>query len=1133
MGHSTCYENSVLKGKRKELLVLIDKIHQQTSSRWYDMNSDDANSLCRLIGIPSLQHLNLILKAAGFMKHNSRSKSCTFCDQLFLDAVAMYNPLLTIPIKVQKMGQKKHWWILLGALGKAQSGPEQLADDKRMKKENETRPPQYLSEYLEQAIAEFVELNLTDSPEQRPFRTITPTTPASTDNQVAQVSPDGSIESQKGFEKDDRDDIHSTSKASEIKANESTRDGDNVDWKAKAEALGGALFQATNYLHSFVHCEDKMTNIEDVKDFLSHTAPCVVTPSNVLDLKQPPKLSTWFGTKTVEVGAKHKSMVAIPNGHQLERSQTITDYKKHKHAMECISEALKKKICCFNEESKFYLGAATAMTPKLSGAGSEIHNFAITKAVLTTLNIPYTDEQLLNALPCKATTEHYVEELAIHTHLVYSILLEEKDGRGIYLATDKADGSKVKKGCIKVLSKFCPSLANDEFPDGQLVIVVLDSDATGDDTEAVCKGIVKSIQKLPNGQVLAVVGTSSDSGGGGTVEKAKDNLVGKNVCDKYALVGNCTLHNMQLTGTVPMKHVFGAGGVGTRNIAQLLFLAYTVQSSLGRRMTRELLNDLKDNYEHDLSEEDFMAWMTELNDNPDMLLTMPNDARWWYTAMAVDRLMRNLHLWKRLAKQYVSQSNLTPVERDVGGNFVSLLEQPEVMVDLALLAGFFRLYLFSHFKFFQGVDPNVGRPGWLSFHVVTRFFLMLEDLNRLLNFQEELPPEMEQFEKHVRALPEDKQAGQLKKATTFFELAIAEAQKMFARWLDERLFFLAAFGEAPTANIVARFLLDGPCNLITEDEKESEEMVFESPLHQRTIDLQAFSKFIAKYCCTDASKLREFRTNNPHFQEYSEAFRLIADGLNVWDRSEDNCWEAAWWRLEVLIDYGGFPAATQFLERGNKNHNICASNGREERSINARMIVRSILIDVTNVTRVDEKREASSGRQFVVRAFKRLDDFLMALDRVRQMISAEEFSRRYAHSKSKLFEKDETFAEQEYQENKARFESTRDVERPLYAAERRRGYDVTPLMMGRVQYGKLRKIHEPPMKDELTRRAIPFVASVGIKTLCGILKNKLRDDWKSQNPGVAEKVYDEDTDKTMYFTPWIGAMNFKGIKIIQ
>jgi hypothetical protein len=302
-------DDSVLEGKRNELLVLMDKIHQQTSPRWYDINiNDDANSLYRLIGIQSLEHFHLILKAAGFMPYNSRSKSYTFRGQLFLDAIAKKYPLLTIAIKVEKMGGKRNWWVLLGALGKAQSGPEQLADDKRMKAENRTRPPQYLSKYLEQAIAEFVESNPADSsPEQgqestSSFRTITPTTPASMCSQVAQVSSDRSIESQKGFEKDDHDDIQSTSKASEINSNESTRDDDNIDWKAKAQALGRDLFQATNYLHSFVqHCDDKMTNIEEVKDFLSQTAPRVVTPSNVLDMKQPPKLSTWFGTKTVEV----------------------------------------------------------------------------------------------------------------------------------------------------------------------------------------------------------------------------------------------------------------------------------------------------------------------------------------------------------------------------------------------------------------------------------------------------------------------------------------------------------------------------------------------------------------------------------------------------------------------------------------------------------------------------------------------------------------------------------------------------------------------------------------------------------------------------------------------------------------
>ena len=83
------------------------------------------------------------------------------------------------------------------------------------------------------------------------------------------------------------------------------------------------------------------------------------------------------------------------------------------------------------------------------------------------------------------------------------------------------------------------------------------------------------------------------------------------------------------------------------------------------------------------------------------------------------------------------------------------------------------------------------------------------------------------------------------------------------------------------------------------------------------------------------------------------------------------------------------------------------------------------------------------------------------------------------------------------------------------------------------KYGKLRKTREPVMKEELTRRATPFVNSMRIRSLCGILKNRLRDDWKSQNPGVAEKAYDDDTNKTMYFTPLIDAIKFKGMRIIE
>jgi hypothetical protein len=61
-------------------------------------------------------------------------------------------------------------------------------------------------------------------------------------------------------------------------------------------------------------------------------------------------------------------------------------------------------------------------------------------------------------------------------------------------------------------------------------------------------------------------------------------------------------------------------------------------------------------------------------------------------------------------------------------------------------------------------------------------------------------------------------------------------------------------------------------------------------------------------------------------------FERIAQGMNIWDRSDES---TAQHREHVLILYGGFPSTTQFLERGNKNHNLCATNARKERAVNA------------------------------------------------------------------------------------------------------------------------------------------------------------------------------------------------------
>jgi hypothetical protein len=162
------------------------------------------------------------------------------------------------------------------------------------------------------------------------------------------------------------------------------------------------------------------------------------------------------------------------------------------------------------------------------------------------------------------------------------------------------------------------------------------------------------------------------------------------------------------------------------------------------------------------------------------------------------------HVGRSLPTRFPIKGKHTPTARDIVGNFKSLLREPEVLVGLALTAGFFRSYFFSHFKFLQGVDPNIGTPGFLQFHIFVRMFLMHKDLDHLAQYQNESLPEMKRYVKRVSVLPagaeQDKQHW---KADQFFNFAKSENINRFKRWTDILLFFLAALSEAPMGCLVA------------------------------------------------------------------------------------------------------------------------------------------------------------------------------------------------------------------------------------------------------------------------------------------------------------------------------------------
>lgn len=838
----------------------------------------------------------------------------------------------------------------------------------------------------------------------------------------------------------------------------------------------------------------------------------------------------WYNWKIVPAGDKRKVQVAIPETFVLNRSDQVNAWKASHEQMKFIKGRLGTEIACFPPSAKRVVAASVALTGKLSGPGMEILVHGVARALFDLLGIEYTPENLLNILPCKAAVETWIQELACSQLFVCSVIIDEEDGDGICLTTDKAD-EKVKKGMSKTLTKWSRTLATDEFPDGQVFFCLLDSDATGSKTEEGAAGVEHSLHKLPNWDSCLFDIVASDSGGGFVIENKKAALKGKNFCDDDTLVVNCCCHNFQLTGTVPMKHLYESGTVGIRSMPQCVFLGHLIQEDvLGRRLSRESLDELweKCQIEMDEDEDENRERLRQAAEHPDMLLKKPDDSRWLYTAFAVDRLERNFDLWYTLADKFLETKH-TQTQRDIVSNFKSLLDEPEILVDLALTAGFFRGYFFRHFKFLQGVDPNIGKPGFLSFHIVVRVFLMLQDLDRLAGYRNGSVDEMKSFVKRVDAMPQGERESQHKKASDFFAFAKAELLKMFARWINTPLFFLSAFGEVPTGKLIARYLLSSEA--ITMENATTlllprEDTVFESPMHGCEIDLRKLCKFFV--VCVDQESLNVFKQSF-HFKINRRQFTFIATAANVWNRAIP---ETAPHRASILKRYGAIPSNTQFQERANKNHNMCASYGRGEMSVNARMTVRSLVTDVSSVTTVDGKRAASSGRTHVETIFERLADFEKLEQVCQSRLSQQEVDNRRRHIKEHTFNPHETFEEKCYQEKKQSIDLSVESVRVPYAAELRTGYDASSYRKGEVQYGKLRTRHVQVMKDELTARNIPFEAKDGIKKLYGRLKDKLRNDWILQNPGVDEKLYDDDKKKTMFFKP-VTDINVWDIDIVQ
>jgi hypothetical protein len=100
----------------------------------------------------------------------------------------------------------------------------------------------------------------------------------------------------------------------------------------------------------------------------------------------------------------------------------------------------------------------------------------------------------------------------------------------------------------------------------------------------------------------------------------------------------------------------------------------------------------------------------------------------------------------------------------------------------------------------------------------------------------------------------------------------------------------------------------------------------------------------------------------------------------------------------------------------------------------------------------------------------------------------QQYNERIVYITENMLDKAETFKEKEYKKKKELIDLTAELQRALYAANLRTGYDATPYNEGNVQHTKLGTVHVEAMKDELEARGIEYAPNDGIWKLTKALQ---------------------------------------------
>ena len=820
---------------------------------------------------------------------------------------------------------------------------------------------------------------------------------------------------------------------------------------------------------------DDMSNIsqELLPREVSPSAPCV-SPVGPFPPSAAGKFHMQFGSVD-----KEPFSLEVPTSYHLVPKNHLNRIKHKAEKYDNLITTLSRPTYNGTPQADTMLGFASSLVPQCGYAGISTILPILMSTILMNCGIQIDAEKIIASLPSPQYLQTSVTNYAVETAILVRSSIEKNPN--VYLSCDKGN----KKG-NKNLAKF---LCWYDVNKKRVRTFLIDVCCVDEDTTDIFQGVYHSIKRFfdaddgnTNADLLKLRGQCTDSGGGGTLYALANKIKEYNMQHNSYLISSCTLHNIQTALRNAVINVLGDGGMEDGefklNVMQMLHGCYNIQNY-------HESDELKEIWKYITKEESTDLKFRKLEE--------PVLSRWWLVGVCATSFKVCKEVWEKICIAIRNSAPATSACNRIASCTLNLIRKPVIMNDLDLLVGFHNAFIFPHFKFLQRGDPKTGgTPSFLGRHCTVRYYLMMMDIEDIKAEKWLDNIHFKHFRDSLSNLSVEEQEQQKKKLTYFTHYIEQSIIKHFHQWVD-RLFFLGLFGDQPMARSFARHIRGNETNSIRGD------CNYYSTFHAKTINLLKFDRWVRSnvtFACIMQARSIPIITNHP------EAIRLVDIGNDIW---ADDCGPLLLdLRNNYLHTFAALPTNTQFVERGVKESGYVSLGRRGEENRTILAIARGKdLPDALSSGREQMRREDKDedgskrcqlkGKRKTIALMKGIYSHNEEMRRVRDLHSEEEYHSKRRRIKDSLTKPSIQFKKERINRKVDKVKATYFNTPAPNRFQRREGYTLTPLMEGKIQYGKMKKKDNmDAVRDELRVRCISFDSSTGWKEMIKLLKEHER-----------------------------------------